>query len=186
MDNSTYKRQKLEYSYALHKQRKFFKKARAIVVDGKDVLLLEVTYTDGNTYDLNKNPKRKLTNKHYLLPGGGVDEGETIKQAVIRETLEEYGLTVKAEKYLGKLYYKVPMNIDGVEFNSNRIEFYYLCKVLNENQSETFGIDGEFKEKGKVYKKVKLSLSDLEKLDASDVNDMSESVFNKLLDYLKK
>ena len=44
MNNADYKRQKLEYSYSLFKARKFFKKARAIVIENnklvkKDVLI---------------------------------------------------------------------------------------------------------------------------------------------------
>ena len=185
MDNATYKRQKLEYSYSLYKKRKFFKKARAIVVHDKHVLLIEVTYLSGNATDLVKNDNRKAGNKHYLLPGGGVDEGETIKQAVIREALEEYGVNVKPEKYLGKCYYSVPMEIDGTKFKSNRVEYYYLCKLHGSHELEQFGLDGEFEEKGKLYKKVKLSLSEIEKLDSSDINDMKKEVYDKLIEYLK-
>jgi len=186
MDNATYKRQKLEYSYELHKKHKFFKKARAIIVDKKQVLLLEVTYLNGTPHDLHNNPNRKLKNKHYLLPGGGVDEGETIKQAVAREANEEYGVNVIPIKYLGKSYYNIPLNIDGTEFISNRVEYYYLCQLKNDELSDKFGLESEFEEKGKSYKKVKLSLDEIKELDASDINDMSPKVYNKLIEYLQK
>ena len=185
MPSVDYKRKKLEYSYELFKAHKFFKKARAVVVHENKVLLIEVTYLEGNTKDLVKNDNRKAGNKHYLLPGGGVDDDETIKQAVTREALEEYGVKVKPIQYLGKSYYNVPMNIDGTDFKSNRVEYYYLCKLESANELEQFGLDGEFEEKGKLYKKVRLSLSDVEKLDASDINDMRQEVYDKLISYLK-
>ena len=187
MNNEEYKRKKLEYSYQLHKARKFFKKARAVVVnDNAELLVIEVTYLNGIADDLARNENRKSYDKHYLLPGGGIDEGETVKQAVVRETLEEYGVNVKAEKYLGRNYYNVPMNIDGTAFVSNRVEYFYLCKLVDGQESKQFGIEGEFQEvKNKVYKKVKLTLADIEKLDASDLNDMDEKTFAMLKNYLK-
>ena len=146
MPNADYKRKKLEYSYELFKAHKFFKKARAVVVHENKVLLIEVTYLEEPGKDLVKNNNRKGGNKHYLLPGGGVDDGETIKQAVTREALEEYGVKVKPIKYLGKSYYTVPMNIDGIDFKSNRVEYYYLCKLESSNEFEQFGLEGEFEE----------------------------------------
>lgn len=50
------------------------KAARAIVLDGEDILML---YTE-RYHD-------------YTLPGGGVDEGEDILQGMVRELEEETG-----------------------------------------------------------------------------------------------
>ncbi len=185
MNNIDYKRQKLEYAYSLFKSKKFFKKARAVIVENGKVLAIEVTYLNGVQDDLARNENRKNYQKHYLLPGGGVDEGETIKQATVREAFEEYGVSVKPVKYLGRNYYSVPMNIDGTKFASNRVEYYYLCKVTNTDESAAFGLDGEFSAENKTYKKVKLSLEDLKKLDCSDLNDMNKKTFDMLLTYLE-
>lgn len=185
MDNEAYKRQKLEYAYSLYKNKQFFKKARAIVVEDRKVLLIEVRYLNGFTDDLAINDNRKNYDKHYLLPGGGVDDNETIKQAVIREALEEYGVNVEPIKYFGKSYYTVPMNKDGIEFKSNRVEYFYLCKVINDEKSEQFGIDGEFSAKNKVYKKVKLTLEEIMALDPSDLNDMNKKTYDMLVEYLR-
>ena len=185
MDNAAYKRQKLEYAYSLFRQKKFFKKARAIVVENNKVLLIEVNYLNGSLDDLARNDNRKAYNKHYLLPGGGVDEGETIKQAVVREALEEYGVNVEPVKYFGKSYYTVPMNIDGTEFKSNRVEYFYLCRVLSDDKSAQFGLEGEFSAKNKTYKKVKLSLDEILALDHADLNDMNIKTYNMLIGYLK-
>ncbi len=185
MDSVAYKRQKLKYAYSLFKQNKFFKKARAIVVENGKVLLIEVNYLNGTFDDLARNDNRKSYSKHYLLPGGGVDEGETIKQAVIREAYEEYGVNVEPVKYFGKSYYTVPMNINGEEFKSNRVEYFYLCKVISDDKSAQFGLDGEFAAKNKTYKKVKLNLDEILALNHADLNDMNEKTYGMLINYLK-
>lgn len=40
-------------------------------------------------------------NSFYLLPGGGVDKDESVKDAIIRECLEETGCNVELDKFLG-------------------------------------------------------------------------------------
>jgi 8-oxo-dGTP pyrophosphatase MutT (NUDIX family) len=43
----------------------------------------------------------------WVLPGGGIDPGETPEEAVLREILEETGFTVKAERLVG---HYIPIN----------------------------------------------------------------------------
>lgn len=38
---------------------------------------------------------------HWLLPGGGMEPGETAEAAVVREVLEETGIKVSAPEFLG-------------------------------------------------------------------------------------
>ena len=57
MNNEEYKRKKLEYSYELHKAHKFFKKARAVVVNDDMKKTVKATLTrpagyQGRIYDL--------------------------------------------------------------------------------------------------------------------------------------
>lgn len=60
--------------------------ARAIIFNGEGKLLMIERHKDGEHY--------------FVLPGGHVDEGETPEGAVIREVMEETGLTVTVNKLL--------------------------------------------------------------------------------------
>lgn len=62
----------------------------AIFNDRNEVLLLKQTYSD----------------KRWGLPGGGVEVGETIYQAIIRECLEELGVKVEIQAFTGLYYHK--------------------------------------------------------------------------------
>jgi len=68
------------------------KKVTAVVVDNKDNFLIVQLY--------------EYAERDWNFPGGGVEEGETVKQAVLRELLEELGTdkfeVIKKSKYTNK------------------------------------------------------------------------------------
>ncbi|HTY39582.1 MAG TPA: NUDIX domain-containing protein, partial [Candidatus Paceibacterota bacterium] len=43
--------------------------------------------------------------EYYVIPGGGIEEGETPEEAAIREVKEEVSLDVKLHKYLFRTEY---------------------------------------------------------------------------------
>lgn len=61
-------------------------------------------------------------NGYYIIPGGGVEFGETTEQAAIREIKEETNLDVEIIKFVG---YKEIINVPG---NYHSIVFFYLAK----------------------------------------------------------
>ncbi len=162
---------KIKMSYELTKNRKFFRKARAIVIKDNKLLLIRIDYKDGRV--------------HYLLPGGGVDEGETIKDAIIRETLEEYNAEVDVIKYLDKQHYHIDLEYNGESFRSNRVEYYYLCKFKKFSNNDSFGVGNEFVNPEKTYSKVELSLEDVLKLKPQNINSMCERTYEKLIFFMK-
>lgn len=49
---------------------------------------------------IGKNVKGGVYEDLWVIPGGGIDEGETKEQAVVRETLEEVGIDITGAKIL--------------------------------------------------------------------------------------
>ena len=69
---------------------------------------------------------RNVKWKGLVPPGGHVDYGETLEQALKRETKEETGLEIKSIKL-----FNVGEMIEPKEFYKRRhfIYFHYLCKI---------------------------------------------------------
>ena len=86
-----------------------------------------------------------LKYNYYKFPGGGIEEGENHNQALIRETLEESGLTIISEsiKEYGYVHRIQKSELYDVFIQDN---YYYLCDV--EDQIKTQNLDDyEFEEK---------------------------------------
>jgi 8-oxo-dGTP pyrophosphatase MutT (NUDIX family) len=67
--------------------------------------------------------------KKYVLPGGGINPGEEIHAALIREVKEETGIDVEVEEFLhfetDFFYY------DPLDLAIHGFLFYYRCKPLS-------------------------------------------------------
>ena len=64
----------------------------------------------------------------WSIPGGKLELGETVRQAVRREVLEESGLQVEATELLGVFDRIVPDDNGRVRYHYILIDF--LCRVL--------------------------------------------------------
>ncbi len=62
---------------------------------------------------------------YYLLPGGGVEHGESPEEAIIREVKEECGLEIVPERLI---FYK-----SGYNEKEDYLDLIFLCKIKGGN-----------------------------------------------------
>ena len=122
---SDYFYEKSKMYYEKYKAGKLTKKVGSIIKDGNKYLTI---VREG---------------KRAMFAGGSVDEGETTRQAIVREVLEECGAKVIKLKYLKKEYYSVDWEFEGITFPNKRVSYTYLCEIEKGNLSAQ-GLDGEF------------------------------------------
>ena len=90
--------------------------ARGIVINNDKILLNEF---GGGEY--------------YNIPGGGVEPGETVKQAVVREILEEAGLNVTVGEMIFALEYE-PNNCNFIYGNKPQISLVFRCFLKGDDK----------------------------------------------------
>lgn len=111
--------------------------ATIVVKDGR-VLLVGSKYKEG---------------EFYLFPGGGIEFGETVKDAAVRETFEETGVKVKI-----KDLFHVNEYIYADDWNKRSVSMFFMAEVVEITNPETD--DG-----GKIKKINWIELKNLDNYD---------------------
>lgn len=98
----------------------------------------------------------------WNIPGGGVEEGESLEEAVKREVLEESGLRVEIIRSLGRVYPQSSITSQYINL--------YLCKTSDELQ-----LDIERGEDDEWIKDIKFFEMDelLKMIDLGELTDAS-------------
>ena len=112
--------------------------ARGIIFVDSKVILLKRIRKDGDNYL-----------HYYAIPGGGVEPGETLENACLREVFEEVSLKTSIKLYLGSEEY------------DKGISHYYLVNYLG----GTPILGGEEKEKNNPDNHYEIELIDIKDID---------------------
>ena len=117
-----------------------------------------VPINDGFVFMHRKNVVRnKDYQEYYTFPGGGLEEGETLEQGVIREIKEEFGITVKVIK---KLY-----EMHSEKFNQK--EYFFLCEyqkgIFGTGNGPEFSNNPKYIDSGEYLPEI-IKKEDIEKL----------------------
>lgn len=86
-------------------------RVRAVIIEKNSLLLIH---------------RLKNNQEYWVFPGGGVEQGEDFKTALLREVLEELGVEV----IVIKQFANSSLNIEGQE---EQQEIFYLCSIVGGN-----------------------------------------------------
>lgn len=115
-------------------------RASAIVFRGDKILMEKVTYR-GNTF--------------HIVPGGGIEEGETPEEAAIRELSEECGVTGEIVR---------PLNI--IKRLEGNTEYFFEVKIPDDAEV-SLGYDPEMPKESQALEEVSWkSIHEISKADA--------------------
>jgi 8-oxo-dGTP pyrophosphatase MutT (NUDIX family) len=93
--------------------------------------------------------RHKYGRQYYIVPGGGVEEGETVEEAAIREAREETGLDVTLVRKLWQIE------------SYRQMEHYFLCGGFN-GSLHLGGPEAERQSQNNVYRLEWVPLSALD------------------------
>lgn len=121
--------------------------AGIIFIDGKIALM--------HRKDVLKRPEMP---EYYTIPGGGLEEGETEEEGVIREIKEEFGIKVKVIKKLYEMESK----------NFKQKEIFFLCEYesgkFGTGTGPEFSGDPKYIDSGKYIPEL-IKKEDIEKIN---------------------
>ena len=118
--------------------------SRAIIIE--DVKLLAMFRK--------KIKKDGSVKEYYVIPGGGLEDGETLEENVIRELKEEFNVDIEVVKFL------------TTEEYDDTIANYFLCKIVN----GTPKLGGEELDRMTPENYYEIRYIDLNDIDNYDIN----------------
>jgi mutator protein MutT len=90
---------------------------------------------------------------YFVFPGGGVEDGETPEEAVVREIREELGLEIQVDRPIVEIIYRL------------RKQYFYLVKILGGTFGTGIGPEmiGEYPADRGTYQAVWMPIPEMKK-----------------------
>lgn len=88
-------------------------------------MMIEIS-SGGVVINKNRICLLKTIHGYWVLPKGGIEEGENKEETALREVFEETGLTAEIQAYLGFVKYKYTSKDQG---DINKTVYYYLMNT---------------------------------------------------------
>lgn len=104
--------------------------------------------------------------EYYVIPGGGINENETLEENVKREVKEEFSVDVKINGYIGK------------DESEETIANFFSCSIIN-GTPKLGGEELDRCTESNYYEVRKVKIEDLDKIDVMG-KDMIIKAFNKV------
>lgn len=131
-------------------------RVRAIIIKNNAILLIKRT---------------KPNSVYWVFPGGGVEDGEDNKGALVRECKEELGVDVNVLELMSENFFTQK---DNEEYK----EYFYNCLILGGKLGS--GKGPEYEDDSNYEGGYKIEWIDMNKLKDYDIKPME--VRNKLID----
>jgi len=96
--------------------------------------------------------KNNMIHEYYVIPGGGLEYGETLEENVVRELNEEMGVDIKILGYL------------GCSIDENNEQHYFHCEIVN-GEPKLGGEELDRMSNENYYEPMFISLDDLNSID---------------------
>ena len=106
-----------------------------------------------------------IIKEYYVIPGGGINDDETLEENLIREMKEEFSIDVRIIGYLGK------------DESEDSIAHFFGCEII-EGKPKLGGEELERCTESNYYEIRKISKSDLDDFDILS-KDMIKKAYNK-------
>ncbi len=132
--------------------------SRAIIITDESLLTM-----------FRRKVKDGVVKEYYVIPGGGLEKGETLEENVIRELKEEFGIDVEILGYLGKDEYE------------NTIEHYFHCGIVNGTPT-LGGEELERMSEDNYYEIRNIDLKDLYSIDINAKDKVSMALNQEYVD----
>lgn len=136
-------------------QKKEIERVRAIIIASDKILLIN---------------RVKEDKSYWVIPGGGVEQGESHEHAIKRECIEELGINVE----MVRLFLQRIGDKPGME---GQHEFFYLCNMIGGRVGS--GQGPEFQPEAQYEGEYKISWVDLKKLP--NINLKPQDVKDKII-----